>query len=92
VPHVAVEDAQGTAIGLVSMGELRDTLAPTIAVREVMDSSPPMVEPDELLSVALERLAAAGTDALLVVRDGALLGIATRGDLERATARTSRAA
>ncbi len=92
VPHVAVEDAQGTAIGLVSMRHLHEALAPTIAVRDVMDRAPPTAEPDALLSVALEQLSRSGGEALLIVRDGALVGIATRQDLERAASRPSRAA
>lgn len=92
VPHVAVEDARGTAIGVVSIGHLHEALPPTIAVRDVMDRNAPTVEPDDLLSVALERLTAANAEAVLVVRNGTLVGLATRRDLELATGRPSRAA
>ena len=57
-----------------------------------MDRNVPTVEPDDLLSVALERLTAANAEAVLVVRNGTLVGLATRHDLELATGRTSRAA
>jgi len=92
IRHLAVEDSVGTPVGLVSAEQLQDALPPTIAVRDVMNAEPLMVEPEVLLSEAVERLRDGGTDALLVVRNGALAGIATRADLARAVARASRAA
>ena len=92
IHHVAVEDADGTAIGLVLSEHVHEALPPTVAVREVMDVEPETADPGMPISAALAKLAGAKSDALLVVREGALVGIATRHDLDRAMARASRAA
>jgi CBS domain-containing protein len=89
IHQVAVEDTSGNALGLVSRDQLHEVMEPTLAVRDVMDTAAPTAEPELLLSAALERLASSNGRALLVVREGALIGIASKHDLERAAGRAA---
>jgi CBS domain-containing protein len=83
----------GTAVGLVTLHQLRDVPRdtwPVVSVRQIMipiaDSL--VVDPDENMMVVLDRLQASPARRVLVMKEGRLAGIITANDvahwLERA--------
>lgn len=86
VRHIPVEDADGDLVGLVSCFEVlaflgaRTDRKDAPAISALMDRDPLTVAPETSVSTCLQQLREAGSDCLLVARDGKLMGIATERD------------
>lgn len=88
VRHVPVEDHQGKVVGLLTARELlglrEGSGGAALAVKDVMNTSPPTAPPDLGVSDGLRRLMSSETGCLLIVSEGLLAGIVTERDfLER---------
>jgi len=86
---VLVEDADGKLAGIITDGDLRRHFSPEIAttpVDAVMSRNPRSVAPDALLASALELQERSKVTALVVVQDGAIVGLVHYLDLLRAGA------
>jgi Zn-dependent protease len=82
--YPVVED--GKVIGLVSLADVKDVHRsewPLVTVADVADRDleSMLVEGDAMLDSVLERLAGDKPGALLVLRDGLIVGILTRADI-----------
>lgn len=78
--HVAVEDGEGRAVGLVALHCLSG-FAADAPVRDAMDGDPVHAPPELPIDEAYALLRERGAVALLVVRDGQLLGTVTAREL-----------
>jgi arabinose-5-phosphate isomerase len=84
---VAVVDAAGKLVGVITDGDLRRHMRDDllrVPVDEVMTVSPKTVRPDQLASEALAQLNASKITALLVVEKERPVGIVHFHDLLRA--------
>jgi arabinose-5-phosphate isomerase len=84
---VAVVDAAGKLVGVITDGDLRRHMRDDllrVAVDEVMTASPKTVRPDQLASEALMLLNASKITALLVMEKERPVGIVHFHDLLRA--------
>jgi arabinose-5-phosphate isomerase len=84
---VAITDARGTVVGIVTDGDLRRHMRPdlmTLSVDEVMSKNPKTISPDLLASEALEILNASKITALIVTQDKTPVGIVHLHDILRA--------
>jgi arabinose-5-phosphate isomerase len=84
---VAVIDAAGKLVGVITDGDLRRHMRDDLLrapVDEVMTASPKTVRPEQLASEALAQLNASKITALLVVEKGRPVGIVHFHDLLRA--------
>lgn len=83
---VGIVDPQGTIIGIITDGDLRRHMGPTLLqteVEAVMTKRPITVRPDQLASEALEILNSSKITALFVVEAGCPVGIVHLHDLLR---------
>lgn len=87
--HVAVEDETGRALGMVSLHCI-EGLDPRGAVRDVMDRDAVHASPDLSIREAYALLRERGAVALVIVRDGQLLGTVTAREILDAMERHSR--
>jgi arabinose-5-phosphate isomerase len=84
---VAITDAQGRLVGIITDGDLRRHMRPDLLearVEEVMTASPKTISPGQLASEALEILNSSKITALMVEDAGKLVGIVHFHDLLRA--------
>jgi len=84
---VGVIDAQTMLVGIVTDGDLRRHMGPSLLdalVDNVMTRNPKTVRPDQLASEALEILNSSKITALMVTETGAPIGILHLHDLLRA--------
>jgi len=84
---VAVVDARGLIVGIVTDGDLRRHMQPdlmTLSVDEVMTKNPKTISPDLLASEALEILNSSKITALIVTQDKTPVGIVHLHDILRA--------
>lgn len=92
IRHVPVEDEQGRLIGLLSHRTLLRLLArglpdgEPIAIRQIMKTDPVTVAPSTPTLEAIELMRTQQVGCLLVVEDGALVGIVTAQDFLVASA------
>jgi CBS domain-containing protein len=87
--HIAVEDETGRALGLVSLHCL-EGLDPRIAIRDVMDLDAVQAAPELSIHDAYALMRDRGAVALLIVRDGQLLGTVSAREVLDAMERRSR--
>ncbi|HKP10716.1 MAG TPA: CBS domain-containing protein [Blastocatellia bacterium] len=95
VRHVPVEDEQGRLTGLISVFEVLRRLeggatngrAEPVAVGEVMQRQPLVIEPDTPTLDAIALMRREHADCLLVVKEGGLIGILTERDFIHVAAR-----
>ncbi len=84
---IAIVDAAGRLAGIITDGDLRRHMSPTLLeepVERVMSRRPKTVRPDQLASEALEILNASKITALMVVDDERPVGLVHMHDLLRA--------
>jgi len=84
---VAIVDARGVIVGIVTDGDLRRHMRPdlmTLSVDEVMTKNPKTISPDLLASEALEILNSSKITALIVTQDKTPVGIVHLHDILRA--------
>jgi arabinose-5-phosphate isomerase len=84
---VGVIDADGALVGVITDGDLRRHMSPSLTqqrVEEVMSSSPKVVAPETLVSAALERMQSRAISVLFVTENGRPTGILHMHDLLRA--------
>jgi len=84
---VGITDRDGRLAGIITDGDLRRHMrADLLAARvdEVMTKNPKTVSSDQLVSEALELLNSSKITAVIVVNDGAPVGIVHLHDLLRA--------
>ena len=94
IRHIPVEDEQGKLAGIVSWleivrhvghgGDPQDTAS--IAVEEVMLKTPETISPETSVLDAIALMRKERLDYLLVVKEGALVGIVTEHDILNITA------
>ena len=88
VRHLAVVDAQGRALGMVSETDLLAHLGQELFgklgdVRSIMDGPLPLMSPEASVAAALERMLDAGKSYVLAVDAQRPLGILTERDIPR---------
>ena len=98
IRHLPVINAEGRPVGVVSQRDLfrgavsvflgygehaQRGVLNAIKVKDVMAYPPHTIEPDDDLTEAARRLERHKIGSLLVVEDGALVGILTEGDFVR---------
>jgi Zn-dependent protease/CBS domain-containing protein len=79
-----VVDADGSLVGVVSLGALRSVSAAdrsTVPVADLMSPEPPTVEMDTPAFEVLELLASSGSDRVAVLEDGELRGTLSNTDV-----------
>ena len=84
---VAIVDARGQIVGIITDGDLRRQMRPdlmTLPVEDVMTRSPKVIDRDSLASEALELLNSAKITTLIVTETGKPVGIIHLHDLLRA--------
>jgi CBS domain-containing protein len=88
--EAAVVDRDGRPLGILRAGDLasiptaRRPFVPVSDLRAVVQSRGAFADADEPAADAVERAFGGGADAILVLRDGAVVGIVGRPELERA--------
>ncbi|MBX3375056.1 MAG: chloride channel protein [Phycisphaeraceae bacterium] len=91
VHDFVVIDARNRYLGLVTSGDLRQTLVyreavPLLQVAELLRDDLPTVTPEDTLDIVMERFAGHEVETLAVVHDqagGEVIGLVTRGRLMR---------
>ncbi|HEX2215802.1 MAG TPA: KpsF/GutQ family sugar-phosphate isomerase [Xanthobacteraceae bacterium] len=84
---VVVVDRAGYLMGIVTDGDLRRHMSPSLLdlnVDEIMTRAPKTIEPDQLVSEALALLNSSGKSQLIVVEAGKPVGVVHFHDLLRA--------
>ncbi len=89
IRHVPVEDRDGRVVGLLTARDLIN-LEPqhgdgAASVEALMNTSPPTASPDLSILEGMRQLTSSDSGCLLIVQDGALVGIVTERDLLMAT-------
>ena len=84
---VAITDAQGAVVGIITDGDLRRKMRPdltSLSVEEIMTRNPRTIDHNSLASEAIELLNSSKITALIVTDAGKLAGIVHLHDLLRA--------
>ena len=79
IRHVLVRDKNQNLLGIVTVRALEDAAGKTAS--EIMENSPPTVEPTALLNPAITQIIKQRLYCLPVVKDGVLLGVLTSTDV-----------
>ncbi len=90
--YIPVEDAKGMLMGVISYRHLLEYQSKKIKstkekrVKDLMETNPLTISPDESVSTALNLMKKHKTDCLPVVKKGRLIGIITEGNFINITA------